>query len=657
MNDLNPYVSIILPIYNMSNYLDRCLTSLKNQTLKNIEIICVDDGSIDNSLEICNEYAKRDKRFKVIHQENQGQGVARNTGIGIAQGEYIAFVDPDDWVREDMYKEMYTEAKGNNCDIVQCDYKIITPYNHVIISLKDDYKVLKKINVWKDLIKDNFSDFCLYSVNKIYKLELIKKYGIKFAPLKISEEHQFVIPIILKANKICYIPKIFYYYEIRKGSSDQSYSLERLSASKTINGVKNILVKLNIYEECKKYFYNYSEFVYYWAFQKISKNAIPKLIESASKDLPEKHFNHFLQKANDNRFYSHNNFIQNIFSIKTRNTAYVKEKIFTVFGYKFKSVVKIKKKKKARSSKMKKLSIITICYNDPALELTCKSIINQTWQDFEWIVIDGGSKPEILEKFNKYKHRIDKFISEPDNGIYNAVNKGLALATGEYVHLLNAGDKYFDNDVLKKVFKKHKCNKDVIYGDTCYVNHDGKFVDYIFFPKKIGKLFFAYSPEIINNIDTPATFAKKNLYDKCGYFNENYKIVSDKEKWIQFQKAGATFEHVDVVITAFDKSGISSSPKTQMLHNKEHEDIIHKYYSDEEIKKAYDISKKIQKIGFLDRIFSVKKENTRIILYILFIKIKITNKNLIIKRLKHELENLNYEKKYNSRDVSTGVKE
>ena len=103
---------------------------------------------------------------------------------------------------------------------------------------------------------------------------------------------------------------------------------------------------------------------------------------------------------------------------------------------------------------MKKLSIITICYNEPDLEKTCRSIVNQTWQDFEWIVIDGGSNEETLAIFDKYKYRIDKFVSEPDNGIYNACNKGIKLAESEYVQLLNAGDSYYDTKVLEDVFKE-----------------------------------------------------------------------------------------------------------------------------------------------------------------------------------------------------------
>ena len=99
-------ISVIVPVYNVEQYLPQCLDSIINQTYKNLEIICVDDGSPDNSGKILDEYAKKDKRIKVIHQENQGVSVARNTGLDNATGKYIGFVDPDDWIEADYYETL-----------------------------------------------------------------------------------------------------------------------------------------------------------------------------------------------------------------------------------------------------------------------------------------------------------------------------------------------------------------------------------------------------------------------------------------------------------------------------------------------------------------------------------------------------------------------
>ena len=110
-------VSVIVPVYNVEKYLRECLNFLVNQTLKEIEIICINDGSEDSSLEILNEYASKDSRFVIINQENSGQSVARNKGLDIAKGEYIGFVDSDDWVDLNFFENLYSEAVKNNSDI------------------------------------------------------------------------------------------------------------------------------------------------------------------------------------------------------------------------------------------------------------------------------------------------------------------------------------------------------------------------------------------------------------------------------------------------------------------------------------------------------------------------------------------------------------
>ena len=111
-------VSVILPVYNASDYLHQCMDSIVGQTLKDIEIICVDDGSTDNSLDILKEYEQKDKRVKVIQQKNAGAGAARNNGLSIATGEYLSFLDSDDFFEPDMLEKAYEKAKGSNAQIV-----------------------------------------------------------------------------------------------------------------------------------------------------------------------------------------------------------------------------------------------------------------------------------------------------------------------------------------------------------------------------------------------------------------------------------------------------------------------------------------------------------------------------------------------------------
>lgn len=117
-------ISAILPVYNVEQYIKDCLDSIINQTMDDIEIICVNDGSLDNSLQVLEEYAQKDARIKIISQENQGQGIARNNGLKIANGEYITFIDPDDWVDVDMFEKMYNSAKKFDSDFVFCNSMI-----------------------------------------------------------------------------------------------------------------------------------------------------------------------------------------------------------------------------------------------------------------------------------------------------------------------------------------------------------------------------------------------------------------------------------------------------------------------------------------------------------------------------------------------------
>lgn len=114
-------ISIIVPIYNAEEHLDKCVKSILMQTEKNLELILVDDGSDDNSLKICKEYEKRDARVRVIHQDNAGVSAARNQGIDIAEGEYIGFVDSDDWIDANMYERLLEEARKTNAEVVMCD--------------------------------------------------------------------------------------------------------------------------------------------------------------------------------------------------------------------------------------------------------------------------------------------------------------------------------------------------------------------------------------------------------------------------------------------------------------------------------------------------------------------------------------------------------
>ena len=174
------------------------------------------------------------------------------------------------------------------------------------------------------------------------------------------------------------------------------------------------------------------------------------------------------------------------------------------------------------------ISIITVCYNEPNLKATCESVVAQTEQNFEWIVIDGGSDMKTQRILQEYRHRINKFVSEKDSGIYNAMNKGIRLATGEYLLFLNAGDALEDAGVIDNVIKM-KLDREIVYGDVRPVGRgDGKRVQT--FPDFIEKFYW-----IKHTICHNATFIKKSLFDEFGLYDETLRIVSDWKKWIELK--------------------------------------------------------------------------------------------------------------------------
>lgn len=222
-----PKVSVIVPIYNVERYLKKCVDSIINQSLKEIEIILVDDGSTDNSGKIADEYINKDERIKVIHKENGGQGSARNAGIEAATGEYIGFVDSDDWIDEDMYKMIYKKAICENLDIAICSRKI----------WDEKYTLGAIIEVRNELIKDlqkdlpgYYVDYLLYTntvsaCNKIYKSDLIRKWEVKFEDVKKvgSEDAFFNYCALLNTNRIGSISGVYYNGVERVGSTTRSY--------------------------------------------------------------------------------------------------------------------------------------------------------------------------------------------------------------------------------------------------------------------------------------------------------------------------------------------------------------------------------------------------------------------------------------------------
>ena len=211
-------VSVIIPVYNCEKYIGECIESLINQTLKECEFIFVNDGSSDKSKEIIEGYAKGDSRIKLINQKNSGVSVARNTGLENAVGEYIGFVDGDDYIDTHYYEKLYNAAKSNFCEIVICDWK--SQINSLNLPFEKD-KILGQKYIEENIYPYFIQYEGMNSVwNKIFKSDLIKKNNIQFPKgIKLGEDAIFNIKAFTYIKRCLYLSYTGYFYREVEGSA------------------------------------------------------------------------------------------------------------------------------------------------------------------------------------------------------------------------------------------------------------------------------------------------------------------------------------------------------------------------------------------------------------------------------------------------------
>jgi len=208
---------VIIPVYNAEKYLRKCLESVRNQTLKDIQVIIVDDGSTDKSAEIIEEYIGMDSRFILIKQKNQFAGIARNNGMKYARGKYICFLDADDYFDVSMLEEMYISAETYDSDIVICDaYYLDDITNEIKVPswiLRDEYiPKIKKIFSYKDLPERIFQLTTPVPWNKFFKKSFIENNGLLFQETKRCNDDYFVSMSMVLAKKISIVEKRLVYY-------------------------------------------------------------------------------------------------------------------------------------------------------------------------------------------------------------------------------------------------------------------------------------------------------------------------------------------------------------------------------------------------------------------------------------------------------------
>ncbi len=274
---MNPKVSVIIPVYNVEKYLRQALDSVVNQTFENIEIICIDNKSQDNTLSILREYSDKDKRFKIIeNNENIKQGLARNLGVNIAKGEYIAFLDGDDWYEKTFVEKMYSKAVGTDSDIVICCWepfdnntnKIIK--NHVYSKLKqipEEYD--NKVFNWRD-IKDSIFWQSSVPWDKMYKRSFLIEKDVKFPGEIFFEDNVFVYDAFFKSEKISILREnLIFYRSNRKDAVTNRKDKTFFDYLTIFNLIEDNLKKESLYEEMKYKFLDYKIITLYWWYNRV----------------------------------------------------------------------------------------------------------------------------------------------------------------------------------------------------------------------------------------------------------------------------------------------------------------------------------------------------------------------------------------------------
>ena len=232
-------VSVIVPIYKVENVLHYCIDSILNQTYKDFELILVDDGSPDNSGKICYDYAEKDSRIKVIHKKNGGLSDARNVGMAVATGEYISFIDSDDYVSDDFFECLLDIMNKENSDIAECSVVKFYEDNR-FDEFSDDLsvKTYDTQDAMSALIAEN--QFHQHVWNKLYKTELVK--DIPYAVGKLNEDEFWTYQVFGRANKVSKLNKTMYYYFQRNSSiMGVGYNIRRLDALEGKANRQNIL--------------------------------------------------------------------------------------------------------------------------------------------------------------------------------------------------------------------------------------------------------------------------------------------------------------------------------------------------------------------------------------------------------------------------------
>lgn len=483
-------VSVIVPVYNCEKYLKKCLVSILNQTLRNIEVICVDDGSTDNSYEILKEFYLKDNRIKVLRTENNGQGFARNLALNECRGEFIAFVDADDWIESNMLELLFSKAKNNNLDMLffqmvnyiesSNDFVETDLYNHqcfinngigenVIFNLSDVHDFLFEIPVGP--------------VSKLYKKEFLEYNKLKFPENMFFEDNSFFYNAFFKCNRAGFLKKQLYYRRRHKNSVTQTLDESKFDIIKATNSMLEVFFDNNKYDEYKKDVINHTFSMILEWFKKSPINLRQEFYK-----LIKTNFKGFNELKNDFNNYLCEQYSV-IFNIMRNNDYYLdfllKYKLCTADyviydnGQEYElGSTDYNKYKSELLSDYKVTVVIPIYNNELLIHRTLMSIENQSLgiENIEVLMVDDSSNDNTYEVIKKYSDKYVGFkaihIKKGTGSPGTPRNIGLLEASSKYVIFLDHDDLFEINalEILYKSIENSNC--DFVYGTYASIDED-----------------------------------------------------------------------------------------------------------------------------------------------------------------------------------------
>lgn len=498
---INEKISVIIPCYNVENFVEKCVNSIINQTYKNLEIIVIDDKSTDNTYEILqNLYKKNENKFILLQNEkNGGLAYTRNRGVKIATGKYIGFIDSDDYVDKNYYKKLVEKMVQDDADFIVNDIQLVDEEGKNIVPVKK--ACIGEVN--KLNIVDN--GLAASACNKIIRKDLLEKYP--FYEGKINEDIASVLPAVVHSKKVTYTDKVVYNYVQRKGSIQNSeFTEKRYDAFET---VRLCLDRIKNEKEFKKYkdaiiLHQILEIYIYIIIEIEDEEKRLHLIEKFIEKIDEynfeiwkiSNFRKFIKRHRRNiRWYyflvskllmfRNAKTVNNLISFRKNFKTNLKKLIGKNKEngkYTIQQLVKLAKKQNKLKDEKIKISVVIPNYNyEKFLIRRIYSVLNQTSKIYEIIILDDCSTDSSIQLIDsicdelKDLIKIKKIYNKENSGsAFSQWAKGIENADGDYIWIAEADD-YCNKNMIKVLLKKVEIQRDIsiAYVDSAFTDVKG----------------------------------------------------------------------------------------------------------------------------------------------------------------------------------------